>query len=241
MTHHKGIQSINQCQRNSTLTVMSCTADGSQLILHEDITPLYCVFKRRSSRFAAVQYDEMRSFCEQTMDWLQQQYHLPTLLVPLGKHAAGTHHTQKQTSRLLHLCSAEEAMWSRHSSLAMGIMPSIKTHFKCICATICSDVLPEGVLLLQRYCASPIVPGTLHSWCAEGGMCSAQTCSVQQRCCVPGKTAWSRWWLLSPGVCAQVRSNNRPPLSVLLAGLESCSGTCCSRLHADKHGRRRRL
>ena len=42
------------------------------------------------------------------MDWLQQQHHLLTLLVPLGKHAAGTHHTQKQTSRLLHLCRAEE-------------------------------------------------------------------------------------------------------------------------------------
>ena len=42
------------------------------------------------------------------MDWLQQQHHLLTLLVPLGKHAAGTHHTQKQTSPLLHLCSTEE-------------------------------------------------------------------------------------------------------------------------------------
>ena len=40
------------------------------------------------------------------MDWLQQQYHLLTLHLPLGKHAAGTQHIQKQTSRLLHLCSA---------------------------------------------------------------------------------------------------------------------------------------
>ena len=43
----------------------------------------------------------------------------------------------------------------------MSIIVQLKPLSKC--ATTFSDALPKGVLFLQRNCASPIVPGTLHS------------------------------------------------------------------------------
>ncbi len=52
-THHKRIQSINQCHRDSTLAIMSCAADGSQLILHQDISPSVSSFQVYELEFAA--------------------------------------------------------------------------------------------------------------------------------------------------------------------------------------------